>query len=955
MLSVGDPGGLKMVFADSAVYWSRSLSRVLLSRVPTAIAVLTVIVSSVFVGPRQSLAASTQEPIGTTTTYGNVGIDDPDSITTGPDGNLWFTNYDNNSIGSMTTTGVVSNYTGSRISRPDSITMGPDGNLWFTNYGNSSIGSITTAGVVSNYTGSGIDEPDSITAGPDGNLWFTNYGNNSIGSITTSGVVSNYTGSGIDEPDSITAGPDGNLWFTNYGNSSIGSITTSGLVSNYTGAGIEQPDSITTGPDGNLWFVDGTPLMSAVGSITVSGVVTTHEMPTDELGQLTGIASGSDGRLWVTDTEDRIYAVSTSGQVTSYYGSSGNGISSPYAITAGPDGDLWFTNYTINTIASITTAGISEGYTGTPINFPQEITTGPDGNLWFTNYGNNSIGSITTSGTMTDYTGQGIDYPQAITTGADGALWFTNRFGNSIGRISTSGVVSNFTGLGIDDPFDITAGPDGNLWFTNNTGPSTGTASIGMITPSGVVTTFTGPTVNQSVEFPLAIAAGPDGALWFTNDNDTIGRITTSGVVTDYSASGIVEPNSITAGPDGAMWFTNSGTGTIGRISMAGVVTIFQGTGFNEPASIVAGPDGALWYATDTGSIDRMTTSGTITQYGSTGEAPYSITIGPDDAIWYLTDWNLIGRMSLGPPATLTSITQVTQNPVVGKPMTVDVAVSSTSTNSYPTGSVTVSDGAGGSCKAVLLGSSGQSTGSCSLTEASAGSHSLNASYVGDINFGGSSTSSPTDISVSEASSTATLSWSTANRENPVVGQPIAVEVEVSSGSGAASYPTGSVTVSDGAGGSCEAVLSGSLGQSTGSCSLTEASTGNYSLSATYPGDSNFEGSSTPSPTNVNIDDAKSTTRLTWPASKAIYGNEKKLVFTATVSPEFGGTPTGSVMVKESKKTLCTVVLLNGSGKCSPASNAVLKPGEYKIVASYSGDHDFTGSSESSSLKVKAA
>ena len=103
------------------------------------------------------------------------------------------------SIGSITTGGVVTNYTGTGISNPDAITAGPDGALWFTNYGNDSIGRITTGGVVTNYTGTGISNPQGITAGPDGALWVTN-GGNSIGRITTGGVVTNYTGTGISSP-----------------------------------------------------------------------------------------------------------------------------------------------------------------------------------------------------------------------------------------------------------------------------------------------------------------------------------------------------------------------------------------------------------------------------------------------------------------------------------------------------------------------------------------------------------------------------------------------------------------------------------------------------------------------------------------------------------------------------------------------------------------------------------
>ncbi len=67
---------------------------------------------------------------------------------------------------------------------------------------------------------------------------------------------------------------------------------------------------------------------------------------------------------------------------------------------------------------------------------------------------------------------------------------------------------------------------------------------------------------------PQGIAAGPDGALWFANrgEPDSIGRITTSGTVTSYTGPGVDSPTGIAAGPDGGMWFTNTGNDTIGRI-----------------------------------------------------------------------------------------------------------------------------------------------------------------------------------------------------------------------------------------------------------------------------------------------------------------------------------------------------------------------------------------------------
>ena len=56
--------------------------------------------------------------------------------------------------------------------------------------------------------------------------------------------------------------------------------------------------------------------------------------------------------------------------------------------------------------------------------------------------------------------------------------------------------------------------------------------------------------------------------MWFCNavNSGSIGRITTTGQVTTYSATSVRSPASITAGPDGAMWF-GTGNGHIGRIT----------------------------------------------------------------------------------------------------------------------------------------------------------------------------------------------------------------------------------------------------------------------------------------------------------------------------------------------------------------------------------------------------
>lgn len=61
-------------------------------------------------------------------------------------------------------------------SQPKGIASGPDGALWFTEYNTNKIGRISTSGAITEYPViSAASYPYSITTGPDGALWFTEY------------------------------------------------------------------------------------------------------------------------------------------------------------------------------------------------------------------------------------------------------------------------------------------------------------------------------------------------------------------------------------------------------------------------------------------------------------------------------------------------------------------------------------------------------------------------------------------------------------------------------------------------------------------------------------------------------------------------------------------------------------------------------------------------------------
>jgi len=260
--------------------------------------------------------------------------------------------------------------------------------------------------------------------------------------------------------------------------------------------------------------------------------------------------------------------------------------------------------------------------------------------------------TATASPAIIEYTPSGSDTPvTGITSGPDGAVWFTEQNENDILRVSTSGSFTRYHNIGNNlglnaFPTSITSGPDGALWFTGPNSPNL----IGRITTSGSVTEYSLPTSGSQ---PYGITSGSDGNLWFTENNaNQIGSITTSGDITEYSlpTSGSL-PWYITSGPDGALWFSEPGINKIGSITTDGTITQYSTS--LPPYAITSGPDGALWFtetnSTPTAKIGRITTSGSLTEYSlPTGSYPIAgITSGPDSALWFTTgSHNKIDRIT---------------------------------------------------------------------------------------------------------------------------------------------------------------------------------------------------------------------------------------------------------------------------------------------------------------------
>jgi virginiamycin B lyase len=139
--------------------------------------------------------------------------------------------------------------------------------------------------------------------------------------------------------------------------------------------------------------------LSSLPAWAAAGTVT--EFPTPTRGTPFDITAGPDGNLWFTVGAGEIGRITPGGSITLFRlpGTCGKYLTcAPWGITAGPDGNLWFTEEIGNVIGRITPGGSFSAFRiPTASSRPEGITVGPDGNLWFTEEGGSKIGRITTS------------------------------------------------------------------------------------------------------------------------------------------------------------------------------------------------------------------------------------------------------------------------------------------------------------------------------------------------------------------------------------------------------------------------------------------------------------------------------------------------------------------------------------------------------------------------------
>src|ERR1700756_245628 len=203
----------------------------------------------------------------------------PAGMTFDANGNLYFCDLDNNRIRMINTAGIINTIAGggncgnpycgdggpataAQIQEPWGLVFDASGNLYFSDYGNNVVRMVNTSGIITTvagnyslsvYGGDGGPATSAEFFGPQGlafdaagNLYICDAGNQRIRMVNSAGVINTVVGSGIEgytgdggpataadlsSPAAMIFDTQGNLYFSDADNNCVRMVNTNGIIS----------------------------------------------------------------------------------------------------------------------------------------------------------------------------------------------------------------------------------------------------------------------------------------------------------------------------------------------------------------------------------------------------------------------------------------------------------------------------------------------------------------------------------------------------------------------------------------------------------------------------------------------------------------------------------------------------------------------------------------------------
>lgn len=417
---------------------------------------------------------------------------------------------------------------------------------------------------------------------------------------------------------------------------------------------------------------------------------------------------------------------------------------------------------------------------------------------------------------------------------------------------------------------------------------------------------------------------------------------TSTSAVQDITVSPDPTQTAITSAP------SSSSYGQSDTFNVA-VTPVVEGSNFSTNNNA---PPGTVTLTASTATSTATVGTGTLSPSGDVVITTTALPVGTDEVTATYAVQGASGdfagsrsqpsKVAVAKASSSVALTSDANPSVYGQQVSFTATVSAVAPGSgTPTGTVSFAVD-GNPIGGVAENLSGSSVTSPPISDLSVGSHTVTATYSGDANFAGTSTTSAEQVNqkVGQAAVSTTV---LATPTSSVYGSAVSLTATVAAAAPGAGVPTGSVTFYVG-GNPVGSPATLANGEATEQVSSLPG--GADSITAVYSGDNNFAAStaSEEKPLTFAVTPAPTSTVVTSATNPVLYG--QPVSFTATVSTSVTGVgpPGGAVQFYVSGNPVGSPVTLS-AGKATSAAIGTLAVGSDTVTAAYSGDTDFAGSS----------
>ncbi len=577
---------------------------------------------------------------------------------------------------------------------PTSVAYDTVGNLYFADTNRHVVYESSLAGVLSVVAGDGVqgfggdggaatsaelDSPQGVAVGHDGTLYIADTGNNRIRAVS-GGVIATFAGNG-----SVGfAGDGGAAVNASFRLPNALAIDASGalLISD---AGNERVRRISAG------------LIQTIAGNGVQGFAGDGAAATSaELDTPMGLAVSGDGRIFVADSHnDRIRVIATNGMITTFAGNGVQGF-----------------------------AGDGGAATAAELSLPRGLIVMPSGAVIFADSNNQRIRMVSAGGTITTIVGSGVQG-----AASDGSAAMTTAMNSPRGvAVSSLGAPVYADALNYLVRESVA---NGNVYVPAGLAPARSSTVTLNVSPSA---TYGQTSATASV---TGLAGTPQGGVELMDGSLVVAQMALAGGVAVFA------PQALSAGThslsaaylgDGV---NPAAASAVANVSVAAqVVTATANAASMEYGQAVPALTGSLSgvLPQDVADVAAVftTTAGALSP---TGSYPIVATLtGPASANYSVKMSASSGSLQILQAGSVTVEQPLAQSSYTGLPLLLTADVSSM-TQGTPTGTVQFLDG--GAVVATATVVNGVASGT--YLSPGTGTHSIVASYGGDVNFTASS------------------------------------------------------------------------------------------------------------------------------------------------------------------------------------------------------------------------